>query len=91
MWGAFSDEMASLLFTIAAGLRKRTHSWVRNPRNSRSYFPVSDTRLSEPGGPGPGRFTTRRVTVEVLELLPPPQCEIQGLNLSIISKFKQNP
>jgi hypothetical protein len=30
----------SLLFTIAAGSRQRTHSWVRVPWDSRPYFAV---------------------------------------------------
>jgi hypothetical protein len=32
-------------FTIAAGPRQRSHSWVRVPRDLRSYFTVSDLRL----------------------------------------------
>jgi hypothetical protein len=33
--------------------RERSHSWVRVPRDSRPYFTVSDSRLPQPGGPGP--------------------------------------
>jgi hypothetical protein len=39
MWGALSDEMTGLSFTIPAGLRQRSHYWVR------PYFTVSDSRL----------------------------------------------
>jgi hypothetical protein len=40
-------------FTIAAGPRQRSHSRVRVPRDSRPYFTVPDSRLLQPGGPGP--------------------------------------
>jgi hypothetical protein len=53
MWGALSDERTSLPFTITAGPRQRSHSWVRVPRDSRPYFTVSDSRLPHSGGPGP--------------------------------------
>jgi hypothetical protein len=46
-----SDEMMGLSFTIAAGPRQRSHSQVRVTRDS-SYFTVSDSRLSQPVGPG---------------------------------------
>jgi hypothetical protein len=42
-----------LSFTIAAGPRKRSHSHVRVPRDSLVHFTVSDSRLPQPGGPGP--------------------------------------
>jgi hypothetical protein len=45
--------MMGLSFTIAAGLRQRSHSRVRVPRVSWPYFTVSDSRLPQPGGPGP--------------------------------------
>jgi hypothetical protein len=54
MWGTFSDERTVLSFTIAAGPRQRSNSRVRVTRDSRSsYFTVSDSRLPQPGGPGP--------------------------------------
>jgi hypothetical protein len=53
MWGALSDERTGLPFIIAAGPRQRSHSWVWAPRNSWPYFTVSDSRLFQPGGPGP--------------------------------------
>jgi hypothetical protein len=46
--GAPPDERTGLSFTIAAGPRQRSHSWVRVP-----YFTVSDSRLRQPGGAGP--------------------------------------
>jgi hypothetical protein len=52
MWGALSDERTGLPFTIAAGPRQRSHSWVQVPRDSWPYFTVSDSRLPQPGGPG---------------------------------------
>jgi hypothetical protein len=62
IWGAFSDESMGLSFTIAAGPRQRSHSWVRVPWDSRPYFLVSDLRLSflSPS-------TTLRSTVEVFD------------------------
>jgi hypothetical protein len=42
-----------LSFTITSIPRQRSHSWVRVPRNSWPYFTVSDSRLPQPGGPGP--------------------------------------
>jgi hypothetical protein len=42
-----------LSFTIAAGPRQRTHSQVRVPWDSGPHFTVSDSRLPQPGGPGP--------------------------------------
>jgi hypothetical protein len=53
MWGALSDERTGLPFTIAAGPRQRSHSWVRVPRHAWPYFTFSDSRLPQPGGPGP--------------------------------------
>jgi hypothetical protein len=41
-----------LSFTIAAGLRQRSRSQVRVPRNSWPYCTVSDSRLPQPGGSG---------------------------------------
>jgi hypothetical protein len=42
-----------LSFTIAAGLRQRIHSQVWVPWASWPHFPVSDSRLPQPGGSGP--------------------------------------
>jgi hypothetical protein len=43
----------NLPFTIAAGARQRSHSHFRVPRDLWPYFTVSDSRLPQPGGPGP--------------------------------------
>jgi hypothetical protein len=48
-----SDERTGLSFTIAAGPRQRSHSQIRVPQNSWWYFTLSDSRLPQPGGPGP--------------------------------------
>jgi hypothetical protein len=53
MWGALSDEKTGLSLTIAADPRQRSHSRVRIPWDPWSYFTVSDSRLVQPGGPGP--------------------------------------
>jgi hypothetical protein len=53
MWGALSDERRGLPFTVAAGPRQRSHSWVRVQRDSWPYGTVSDSRLSQTGRPGP--------------------------------------
>jgi hypothetical protein len=42
-----------LPFRNTAGPRQRSHSRVLVPRDSRPYFTVSDSRLHQPGGPGP--------------------------------------
>jgi hypothetical protein len=42
-----------LSFTINAGPRQRSHSRVWFPQDSWPYFTVSDSRLPQPGGPGP--------------------------------------
>jgi hypothetical protein len=43
----------SLSFTIAAGPRQRSHSQVRIPWNSWTYFTLSNSRLPQPGGQDP--------------------------------------
>jgi hypothetical protein len=56
-WAAISDERTGLLFTLAAGLIQYSHSWVRVPRDSGTYFIASDSKLpriyifQEQGGP----------------------------------------
>jgi hypothetical protein len=42
-----------LSFKIAAGPRQLSHFQDSVPRDSRPNFTVSDSRLSQPGGPGP--------------------------------------
>jgi hypothetical protein len=42
-----------LLFTIVAGPRQRDHSWVRVQRDSYPNFTDWNSRLPQPGGPGP--------------------------------------
>jgi hypothetical protein len=54
-----SDERMGLSFTIAAGPRQRSHSQVRTPRDSWSHFTASDSRLPQPGGPGPRIYMAR--------------------------------
>jgi hypothetical protein len=49
MWGVLSDGRTGLSFTITAGPRQSSHSWVRVPRDSCLYFTVSDSRLPQPG------------------------------------------
>jgi hypothetical protein len=56
MWDVLSDERTGLSFTIAAGPRQCSNSRIRVERNSRQYFTVSDSRLPQPGGPGPRIF-----------------------------------
>jgi hypothetical protein len=72
----------TLRFTIAAGPGQRSHSRVRVPRDSWPYFTLSDSRLPQPGGPGPRIYIaqeqggpvpfsspprTRRAAVEIFE------------------------
>jgi hypothetical protein len=56
MWGILSDEKTGLLFTIAADPHQRNHSRVWAPRDSRQYFTFSDSKLPQPGGPGPRNY-----------------------------------
>jgi hypothetical protein len=60
MWGALSDERTGLSFTIAACPRQRSYSRVRFPRDSWSYFTVSDSNLPQPEGSGPRIYTTQK-------------------------------
>jgi hypothetical protein len=53
MWGALSDGRTGLSFTITAGPRQRSHSWVRVPLDSWPFFTVSHSILTQPGGPDP--------------------------------------
>jgi hypothetical protein len=71
MWGALSDERMGLPFTIAAGPCQSSHSRVRVPGDSWSYFTVSDSRLPQPGGPGPRIFIPKEQGGPVL---PPGIC-----------------
>jgi hypothetical protein len=52
MWGALYNGRTGLPFTVAAGPRQRSHSWVPVPRDSCPYVTASDSRLPQPGGPG---------------------------------------
>jgi hypothetical protein len=45
-----SDKRPGLSFTAAGGPRQCSHSRVRVPRDDHT---LSDSRLSQPGGPGP--------------------------------------
>jgi hypothetical protein len=62
MWGALSNRRTGLPLKIAASPRQRSHSRVRVPWNSQSYFTVSDSRIPFSSPP-----TTRRVTVKVFD------------------------
>jgi hypothetical protein len=42
-----------LSFIIATGPRQRTHSQAKVPRGLWPHFTLSDSRLAQPGGPGP--------------------------------------
>jgi hypothetical protein len=48
-----SNERMGRSFTIAAGPRQRIHCSFRVQRHSWPYYTVSDSRLHQPGGPGP--------------------------------------
>jgi hypothetical protein len=48
-----SDERMGLSFITAVGPRQRRHSQVRVPLDSWALFTVSDSRLPQPGRPGP--------------------------------------
>jgi hypothetical protein len=62
IWGALSNEMTGLSFTIAAGPCQCSYSRVRVPWDSRPYFTASNSRL--PFSPPP---MTRRATVEFFD------------------------
>jgi hypothetical protein len=48
-----SNERMGLTLTVDAGSRQRSHPQVRVPWDSWPYFTVSDSRLPQPGSPGP--------------------------------------
>jgi hypothetical protein len=62
MQAAVSDGRKGLSFTIAFGPRQLSHSRVRVPWDSWSYFSVSHSRFPSSSPP-----TTRRVTVEIFD------------------------
>jgi hypothetical protein len=62
MWVAISDERTDLSFVIDVGPHQRSHSLVRVPRGSLSYFTVLDPELPFLSLP-----TTRRATMDVLD------------------------
>jgi hypothetical protein len=53
LWGTLSHMRTGLSFTIAAGPRQRSHSRIRVPWDSWTYFTVSYSRLPQPVEPGP--------------------------------------
>jgi hypothetical protein len=53
MWCAFSDGRRVLSFTTSAGPRQLSLPQVRVLRDLRLCSSVSDSRLSQPGGPIP--------------------------------------
>jgi hypothetical protein len=65
MWGAISEKRTGLPFTIIAGPRQRSHSRVRVSGDSWPYFTVSDSRLPQPGGPGPRIYIPQEQVVRV--------------------------
>jgi hypothetical protein len=48
-----ASSLTGLSFRIAAGPRQCSHSLVRVTRDSWPYSTLSDSRLPQPGGPGP--------------------------------------
>jgi hypothetical protein len=56
-WGRPHWKRTGLSFKIADFLRRRSHSRDKDPRDSWSYFTVSDSRLLQPGGLGPHIYT----------------------------------
>jgi hypothetical protein len=82
IWGALFDERTGLSFTISAGSQQRSHSWVRFPRDSWSYFTVSNSRFSFSSPP-----TTRRATVDVVD---PASTQVPLLLMNYKSKSKTN-
>jgi hypothetical protein len=84
MWGTLSDERTGLSFTIAAGPRHHSHSWVRVKRDSCPYFTLSDSRLSQPGGPGPRVYIPQEqggpvIYPQTLGFLVVASCDSKGL------------
>jgi hypothetical protein len=68
MWGALSDEWTGLSFTIATDPRQRSHSRVRVPRVSLSYFTASHSRFPQPGGPDPRIYISQEQGDPVIPL-----------------------
>jgi hypothetical protein len=53
MWGTLSDKRTGLLFAVAAGPCRCSHSWVWVPRDSCTYFTVSHWDFPNPEGQVP--------------------------------------
>jgi hypothetical protein len=63
MWGALSDERTRLPFTIAAGPRQRSDSWVLVPGDS---FQIRDSTTVEVFVPAAMRGADYSASVAVL-------------------------
>jgi hypothetical protein len=57
-----------LSFRTAAVPRQHNHSWVRVLRGPWPYFTVSDSRLPQPGGPGPDIYIPQEQDGPVIPL-----------------------
>jgi hypothetical protein len=79
LWGALPDERTSLSYVYAVGPWERSLSRVRVPWDLRSYFTLSDLRLSFSSPP-----TTCRVTVEIFD---PASTRVDRLNVSWSSLY----
>jgi hypothetical protein len=90
-----------LSFTIAAGPSQRSHSRVRVPRDSWTYFTVSDSRLPQTGGPGPRVYIPQEEDGPVIPpgtlgsacwaglILPFEMCMCRYLVLILVSDYRR--
>jgi hypothetical protein len=85
--GALSLTRGRVSFTIGSDPRQRSHSQVRDPRDSRSYFTVSDSSLPQPGGPGPRIYISQEQGGPVI----PPKFTFHRLRLAGLLWRYSNP
>jgi hypothetical protein len=63
---ALSDERTGVLFAITAGPRHHSHCRVRVPQDSQLNLTLSDSGLTQPGGPDPFIFITQEQGTSVM-------------------------
>jgi hypothetical protein len=65
MWGALSHEMTGLPYTVAPGRLQRSHSRGRSPVGLVTYVTLLDSRLPQPGRPGPVFISPKNRVVQL--------------------------
>jgi hypothetical protein len=91
-WSALSVERMGLSFPTAACPRQLSRSRVRVPRDSWLYLTVSDSRIPQPGGPGPVFISPRnrvaRLYHQVLDYIFVASYDSQGYGGGIRTRLR---